>query len=237
MSKHLERDLEVLERDVLAQSAVVEEMIRTASRALCEQRSDLLEEVMQHEEQVNRREVAIEEACLKILALHQPVASDLRRVATLLKINGDLERIADLAVNIAERTRSICDTSKFAVIETLQAMVAEAISMVRSSLDAFVKLDTALARQVCSQDDRVDDLNRRVIAELREVMCKQADLVEPALHFFSASRHMERIADHATNIAEDVIYLVEGEIARHRGEGAPGAPPLSESEQTAFHRS
>ena len=224
MSKHLERDLEVLEREVLAQSAVVEEMIRTACRALCDHRSDLLEEVLRHEDHVNEREVAIEESCLKILALHQPVAVDLRRVATLLKINGDLERIADLAVNIAERSQSLGEYPDFAISATLQSMVSEAIRMVRSALDAFVDLDVELARRVCSQDDRVDEFNRQVIAELHDVMRDSSDLVEPALHFFSASRHVERIADHATNIAEDVIYLVEGEIARHRVEGPLLAP-------------
>ncbi len=219
MSKHLERDLEVLEREVLAQSAIVEEMIRAACRSLCERRTDLLEEILRHEDRVNEREVLIEESCLKILALHQPVAVDLRRTATLLKINGDLERIADLAVNISERTRSLCDHPEFVITDTLQSMVAESIRMVRSALDAFVDLDVDLARHVCAQDDRVDDFNRQVIEELHQVMRDHPYLVEPALHFFSAARHVERIADHATNIAEDVIYLVEGEIARHRVDG------------------
>jgi phosphate transport system protein len=199
-------------------------MIRSACRALCERRTDLLAELMRYENRVNEREVAIEEACLKILALHQPVAVDLRRTATLLKINGDLERIADLAVNIAERTRSLCDRPEFVMTDTLPLMAAESISMVRSALDAFVDLDVDLARRVCAQDDLVDNFNRSVIAELQDVMRERPDLVEPALHFFSAARHVERIADHATNIAEDVIYLVEGEIARHRVDG-PLFPP------------
>lgn len=219
MSKHLERDLELLEREVLAQSAIVEEMIRTACRALCDRRADLLEEVMRHEVRVNEREVVVEEECLKILALHQPVAVDLRRTATLLKVNGDLERIADLAVNIAERTRALCDHPDFVISDTLQSMVSVAIKMVRSALDAFVDLDVERARRVCAQDDQVDDFNRQVIDELHQIMRDRSDLVEPALHFFSAARHVERIADHATNIAEDVIYLVEGEIARHRVDG------------------
>lgn len=216
MSKHLERDLESLENEVLAQASVVEAMIRTAARSLCQRQTDMLWEVFEKEEIVNQCEVLIEENCLKILALHQPVAIDLRRTAAVLKINSDLERIADLAVNIAERAQSVAEYPQFYAPEKLDKMAVLAVDMVRSALDAFVELDVDEARQVRLRDDEVDDLNSLVIEELNEVMRKRNDLVEPAIHFFSASRHLERIADHATNIAEDVIYLVEGEIARHR---------------------
>lgn len=216
MSKHLERDLEQLERDLLAQSAKVEEMIRTACRALCERRADLAYQLFTREPEINHREVIIEEECLKILALHQPVAVDLRRTAIVLKVNSDLERIADLAVNIAERTQVIAEYPEFEIPTALERMVVVAISMVRDSLDSFVDLDVTLAREVCLRDDEVDEYNRQVIDELQVVMAERSDLIHVALHLFSASRHVERIADHATNIAEDVIYLVEGEIARHR---------------------
>ena len=215
MSKHLERDLEALEREILAQSSIVEEMIVKAFRALCDRRSDVANELIATEEDINDREVRIEEECLKILALHQPVAVDLRRTATVLKINGDLERIADLAVNIAERASSLAEYPDLPVPEKIEKMVGLATAMVRDALDAFVDLDADLARAVCLRDDDVDDLNRDVIHELYTVMQTKSDVVEAALHFFSASRQVERIADHATNIAEDVIYLVEGEIARH----------------------
>lgn len=218
MSKHLERDLEQLERDLLAQSAKVEEMIRTACRALCERRADLAYSLFSREGEINQREVTIEEECLKILALHQPVAVDLRRTAIVLKINSDLERIADLAVNIAERTQAIATHPELEIPAALERMVVVAISMVRDALDSFVDLDVDLAREVCIRDDEVDDLNREVIGELQVVMAERSNLIDVALQFFSASRHIERIADHATNIAEDVIYLVEGEIARHRHE-------------------
>ncbi len=224
MSKHLERDLESLERDLLAQSSIVEEMIRIACRALCDRHAQVPEELYQHEPEVNRREVLIEEECLKILALHQPVAVDLRRVATVLKVNSDLERIGDLAVNIGERTAALASHPAFDIPPTLEQMSSMAIAMVRDALDAFVDLDADRARAVCEHDDRVDDCNRQVIAELYEVMRARSDLVEAALHFFSAARHVERIADHATNIAEDVIYLVEGEITRHRSEAALRSP-------------
>ena len=218
MTKHLERDLQHLEHEALALSSVVEEMIRKACRALNERRSDLADEVIASDTNVDNREVDIEEECLKILALHQPVAIDLRRVATVLKINNDLERIADLAVNIAERATFLAHHAEFPISPTLERMADIARSMVAAALDSLVRLDRDAARAVCRQDDEVDELNRQIIDELIRMMREDPDTVTPALHCFSASRHVERIADHATNIAEDVIYLVAGEIARHHVE-------------------
>jgi phosphate transport system protein len=218
MSKHLERDLEAIEREILAQSSLVEEMIAKACRALVERRADITQEVIASEDGINIREVKIEEECLKILALHQPVAVDLRRTATVLKINSELERIADLAVNIAERTQSLAEHLEFEIPERVERMSLKATDMVHDALDAFVELDVAAAREVCRRDDEVDDLNRAVIDELYELMQSRPELIEPGMHMFSVSRHIERIADCATNIAEDVIYLVEGEIARHHFE-------------------
>ncbi len=215
MSKHLERDLEALEREILAQSSLVEEMIAKSCRALVDRRVDLSSEVFEGEQQIDAREVKIEEECLKILALHQPVAVDLRRTATVLKINTELERIADLAVNIAERISSLSEHVEFEIPGKVERMAVKATDMVHDTLDAFVELDVELAREVCRRDEEVDLLNRQVIDELSEAMRDRPDLIEPALHVFSISRHIERIADCATNIAEDVIYLVEGEIARH----------------------
>ena len=216
MTKHLQRDLESLEQDLLAQSAIVERMIYRASQALRELRTDLIEQLANDEDTVNLREVEIEEECLKILALHQPVAIDLRRVATVLKINGDLERIADLAVNISERAQSLVLHPDFPFPDTLDQMVEISTSMVRDALDAFVQLDVDAAREVCRRDDAVDELNRKCIIDLYEYVSNHSDAFEPVFQFFSVSRHIERIADHATNIAEDVIYLVDGEIARHQ---------------------
>lgn len=221
MSRHLHRDLESLEQDLLAQSSIVEQMIYEASHILREQQTDLIEKLFADEEKVNRQEVEIEEESLKILALHQPVAVDLRRVATVLKINGDLERIADLAVNVSERARSLIRYPKFQMPANLDQMVEVATSMVRDALDAFVRQDVDAARDVRLRDDIVDELNREVIDEVCRLVQLDAAVIEPALHFYSASRHIERIADHATNIAEDVIYLVDGEIARHRHDENP----------------
>jgi phosphate transport system protein len=215
MSKHLERDLESLEHEILGQSSRVEEMIAKACQALVERRPDVANEVIASELEINVREVQIEEDCLKILALHQPVAVDLRRTATVLKINSELERIADLAVNIAERTISLAEHPEFTIPVKLERMFVRASDMVHEALDAFVDLDVDVAREICRRDDEVDEFNRQIIDELLITMRTRSDLVEAALHFFSVCRHVERIGDCATNIAEDVIYLVEGEIARH----------------------
>lgn len=218
MSKHLQRDLENVHLALLSLSAIVEEMIDKASRALIEGDIEQAGEVIRTDEQVNQGEVHIEEECLKMLALHQPVAIDLRRISTVMKVNNDLERIADLAVNIAERAQNLAAFPQFPAPNRLEKMVTLATRMVHGALDSFVNLDTLTARRVCLLDEEMDDYNRRIIGELQEQMRQDPELIVPAMHAFSASRHLERIADHATNIAEDVIYLVEGEIARHKPE-------------------
>lgn len=219
MTKHLERDMESIHREILALSGMVEDAIDRARQALRSRRRDMAQRVIEEDEEIDRREVHLEEECLKILALHQPVAVDLRRIATVLKVNGDLERIADLAVNIAERAQVLADYPEFPIPEKLERMIDLSTFMVRNALDSFVNMDSEAARRVWKLDDEVDRLNREVINELYELMEANSTLIRPALHCFSASRHAERIADHATNIAEDVIYLVEGEIARHRHDG------------------
>lgn len=216
MSNHLQRDLDNVHNDILSMSAVVEGMIDQAVEGLLERRRDLCEQVIAEDEVVDQREVSIEEECLKILALHQPVAIDLRRIATVLKVNNDLERIADLAVNISERATSLWAFPNFPLPHRLKEMVAMATQMVRGSLDSFVQLDTQAARRILAMDDTIDELNVDVIEELQMMMKAEPELVVPALHCFSASRHIERIGDHATNIAEDVVYLVDGEIVRHQ---------------------
>ena len=218
MSKHLQRDVEALHRRMMSLFGVVEDMIDKAVRALCQQKVELAVEVIATDPQVNQTEVSIEEECLKILALHQPVAADLRRVATLLKINSDLERIADLACNIAERAQCMHLHPFFPIPDELPDMARQAKQMVRMALDSFVDSDIGLAQQVIQMDVAVDTANLSIIEELQSLMKQDSSLVEAALHCFSASRHLERIADHAENIAEDVIYFVDGEIVRHRHE-------------------
>lgn len=216
MSKHLQRDLDNLQRDLLALAASVEEAIHKAIRALQERQPTLALQVIDGDNIIDAEENHVEEECLKMLALHQPVAIDLRRIASCLKINTELERMADLAEDIAERALHLSKLPPIPVPSKLQRMTDLTTSMVRQSLDAFVSLDARLARTVCRLDDEVDRYNNVIIAELIDTMRKSTDMVEPGLSFFSATRHLERIADHATNIAEDVVYLVEGEIIRHR---------------------
>jgi phosphate transport system protein len=219
MAKHLQRDLDNLQRDLLALAASVEEAIHKAIRALQEREADPAEEVIAGDTQIDQEENHIEEECLKILALHQPVAVDLRRIAAALKINTDLERMADLAEDIAERALHLARLPVIPVPAKLQRMTDLTATMVRQSLDSFVNLDPRQARRVCRLDDDVDRYNNEIIQELIGLMQESPAKVEAGLSLFSATRHLERIADHATNIAEDVVYLVEGTIIRHH----PGA--------------
>ncbi|TWT29271.1 phosphate signaling complex protein PhoU [Blastopirellula retiformator] len=220
MSRHLQRDLDSLHREILSLSGLVEEMIEKSIQSLFERSFPLAEEVIAADELTDQKEVLIEEECLKMLALHQPVAVDLRRIATVMKVNNDLERIGDLTVNIAERAKCLGQYPNFEIPRRMERMVDVTRKMVAGALDAFVQLDSQAAMNVRHLDDDVDTLNREIIHELQDRMKACTAEIEPGLHCFSASRHIERIADHASNIAEDVIYLVEGEIVRHQ----PGLP-------------
>lgn len=218
MSIHLNRDLENVQRRVLSLASAVEQIIEKSIRALFERDAALARTLMESDTPIDMEENVIEEECLKILALHQPVAVDLRRVATIVKINNDLERMADLAVNIAERALALAQGPEVPVPATFRQMTDLTNTMVRDSLDAFLKLDIALAKRVCRLDDEVDRYNREIIDEVSDFMRQAPANVDPGLHLFSAARQLERIADHATNIAEDVVYLVEGKIIRHHPE-------------------
>ena len=216
MSKHLERELDLIRSDLISQFGLVEQMLQLSVRALMERRPDFVNQVIETDDQVDQADIRIEEECLKLLALHQPVATDLRWLITVVKINSDMERMADLACNIAERAQSLDLFPLFPVPEELSEMAGAAIDMVRNALDAFVDRDTKKAASVIRSDNLVDTLNRVVIDQLHEVMKSDPDLIEPAVHCFSASRHLERIGDLAENISEEVIYLVDGDIIRHQ---------------------
>jgi len=218
MPKHLEHDLQDLHRDILALAGSVQEAISSAIRALQERDVNLTRQVIAGDDAIDQQEIRIEEECLKILALHQPVAIDLRRILAVLTINTDLERMADLAVDMARRVLRLAELPPVPVPEKLQRMTDLTIGMVQRSIEAFIKLDAHEARAVCRLDNEVDRYNNEIIQELIRAMRSSPDLIEPSLSLFSVTRHLERIADHATNIAEDVIYLIEGEIVRHRPE-------------------
>lgn len=215
MGKHLQVDVAEIEGLLNDQAAAVEEMVQTAYRGLQERCLGTASEVLAKEAALNQSEVGIEEQCLAALAVHQPVAVDLRRVAAAMKINADLERIGDLALNLAERTESLSDFPEIRVPDLLQRMVEIALEMLRDAHQAFVDVDADLAERVCRRDDDVDAMNREVIAGIVDRMKQCPGDAAGLLHVFSASRIVERIADHATNIAEDVLYLAKGKIARH----------------------
>jgi phosphate transport system protein len=216
MAKHLQRDLDTLQRDLLALAGLVEGAIFKAIQALQERDVPLAREVIAGDTQIDSEENHIDEESLKILALHQPVAVDLRRIVAAMMINTDLERMGDLAEEIAEQAIHLARPPFLPIPEKLQRMTDLTTMMVRQSLDAFVNLNTLEAQTVMRMDDEVDSYNKEISAELIQAMRSSPALVEPALSMFSAVRQLERIADHATNIAEDVVYLVEGEIVRHR---------------------
>ena len=216
MTLLLHKEIERLKKELLALAAIVEELLRKAVRALQTRDAPLAREVMDADERVDNREVELEEDALKIIALHQPVASDLRFIVSVLRINSDLERIGDLAVNIAERARYLAGAEALAVWIDFAPMAEKAQEMLTKSLDAFVNIDTELAKHVLDMDNEVDEMNRRMYCAIYELIRKNPEDVEVLLHLLSASRHLERIADHATNIAEDVIYMIEGVIVRHR---------------------
>jgi len=219
MSLHLNRDLDKLQKRILSLAGDVEAFVEKTISALFNRDADLARQLMDGDSAIDAEENLIEEDCLKILALHQPVAIDLRRVATILKINSDLERMADLAGNIAERVNSLSRLeSPVPIPAGLRTMADLASSMTRDALDAFVNLDASAAKRVCRMDDSLDRYNTEIILEVIEYMKKSPENVEPGLNLFSVVRQLERIGDHATNIAEDVVYLVEGSIIRHRPE-------------------
>lgn len=224
MSKHFARDYSLIHQQLLDLFAIVEKMVHESVMAFCEKRHHLVESIAQANVTVDQMEVAIEESCLKSLALFQPVAVELRRLATMMRINGELERIANLARQIAGVAYSFRDASFFPIPPQLPEMSANAVRMVGRSLDSFVNLDTRLARDVIRDDDVVDEMHRVIVQELVQKMKQEPANIEPALSCFSVSKHLERIADHAVKIAEDVIYLVDGDIVRHRKQHLGEAP-------------
>lgn len=216
MSLHLHRDLDKLKKEMLRLGNMVELAINNAFLALNNRDSSYVEEVLTNEEQINEMEVQIEEECLKILALHQPVAVDLRFLVVVLKVNNDLERMGDIAKNIAERAKDLMESDVIPDLgQPIQGLPDLVRTMVRSSLDSLVKLDDQLARKIIEMDDEVDQINRDMYAAVKRLIAEQPSVADSAINLLSCSRNMERIGDLATNIAEDVIFVVEGKVVRH----------------------
>lgn len=219
MSMVFMKEIEQLKRQILAMSAQVEESVILAVKALLTRDEELAQQVIRGDFDVDKVEVEVEEEALKILALHQPVATDLRFLTAVLKINNDLERIGDLATNIAKRAVKICKEPALAVPDELSQAATRVRDMVHDSLNAFVNFDAEPARSVCGSDDEVDQLCRQVRRFVEDQIRKNPACISVCLDMLLASRNIERIGDHATNIAEDVVYLVEGNIVRHRSDG------------------
>ncbi|MHB8968926.1 MAG: phosphate signaling complex protein PhoU [Pirellulaceae bacterium] len=215
MSVHLQREIENLKKRLLSLCAMVEEQVATATQSLAEGDEERAKAVELRDAEVDRRDVDLEEECLQILALHQPVANDLRFVVAVLKVNSDLERIGDLAVNIARKASSLAHEHFGVTRFDLPTMSDKTRIMLRYSIDALVNGDTLLARQVCALDDEVDDMKRLIRRRVEQLLSEEPARVHSLLSFLAVTRNLERISDHATNIAEAAIYMVEGRIIRH----------------------
>ncbi len=218
--QHFETDIGALKSRLLAMAALVEERVQQAVRSLVERRVELAEKVLGGDRDINELQIEIDDRCLKLLALQGPLASDLRLITAAMKIDADLERMGDQAVNIAEHSLKLLRLPPLKPLIDIPRMAELAQGMVRGSLDAFVRKDAALARQVLARDDEVDELKDQLFRELLTYMMADPATIERALALILVSRSIERIADHATNIAEDVVFLVEAKDVRHHHEEA-----------------
>jgi len=215
MQRHFHEELESLKQTLLAMGGLVEEQIRQVMRALVERDDALAQSVVERDQQVNAYDVEVDETCVNLLALHQPTAGDLRFITTAMKIVTDLERMGDQAVNIAQRVLELNQEPQLKPYIDLPRMAEKAQRMVKESLDAFVARDTELARRVCAEDSEVDALKEQIFRELLTFMMEDPRTIPRAIRLILVSRFLERVADHATNIAEMVVYMVESKMVRH----------------------
>ena len=218
--RHFELELQALKNRLLKMGALVEERVHVAMQALMERRMEAAEAVVAGDAEINDLQIEIDDRCLKLLALQNPMASDLRLITAAMKINADLERIGDQAVNIAENAVKVSAAAPLRPIIDLPRMAELAETMTRDSLDAFVRRDAALARDILARDDEVDQLKDQIFRVLLTYMMADPGTIERALGLILVSRNLERIADHATNIAEDVIFVGEAKDVRHHHEEA-----------------
>jgi phosphate transport system protein len=218
MPKHLQRQIEQLKQKILFVGSMVEAAIANAVAALVNRDESIARKVLEEDAEIDRMEVDVEEDCLKILALYQPVAVDLRFVVAVLKINNDLERMGDLAKNIAKRVLYLSRVDRVDVPVDFRAMAVRAQDMVKRSLDALVSADSSLAHRVRQDDDELDNMRRAIHEKIRAAIRAKPEQTETLMKLYSVAKHLERLGDMATNVAEDVIYMVEGDIVRHQVE-------------------
>lgn len=216
MRMRLQKDIDELRKRIISLGALVEERFRMATKAVEYRDAYSAARVIEGDMEIDRLEVDIEEYCLKILALHQPVADQLRYIVAILKMNNDLERIGDLAVNIAQQADTLIRRGSVTFAFDYSTMFAKTEEMLEKSLDSLVNTDLSLAYEVLTRDDDIDSMKKDIQDQFVQEMAKAKD-AKSSINLFLISRHLERIADHATNIAEDVIYMISGEIHRHRG--------------------
>lgn len=221
--RHFEQELEKLKAKLLEMGALVESAVYRSVQGVVEKDENLAQQVLRNEARVNNLEIEIDDLAIGLLVLQQPVAADLRLITAAIKINNDLERMGDLAVNIAQRALDLMREAVIQPMVDIPHIAGLVQSMVRKSLDAFVNRDSELARSVLAGDDAVDNLRTASYHELVSYMEKDRSNIPQALHLLSVIRNLERIADHSTNIAEDVLFLVKGVDVRHRNEQRPGA--------------
>jgi len=215
MERPFDEELKGLKEKLLEMAARAEEQIALAVRGLKDRDEAMACLVLDREEAINLLDIEIDEMCLRLLALRQPLATDLRFITSAMKISSDVERIGDLAVNIAERTIDLLKAPQLKPLIDIPRMAQMSQDMVRDAINAFINRDEKLARDVCERDDRVDELNDQVFRELLTYMMQDAGTISRAVDLILVGRHLERIADHATNIGEDVIYMVEGKTIKH----------------------
>ena len=215
MQISFDQELSTLKEKILLMGGRVEESIRLALKSILDRDSNLAKRVIEFDRDINDLEIEIDEICHRLLALHQPMAGDMRFVTSAMKINSDLERQADLAVNMAKRALTLNQEAQLKPFVDIPRLANITLEMVKVSLDSLVNRDPQMARQVCLRDDEADDLNDRIIRELIEYMLDDRANIKRALDIIQVSRDLERIADHATNVAEVVIYMVEGKDIRH----------------------
>jgi phosphate transport system protein len=215
---HFQEELDTLKSRLLEMGGLAEERVRRAVQALAARDTDAIDEVIAGDEPINGLHIEIDDRCFRLLALHQPMAADLRAIVAAVKINTDLERVGDLAVNVAEAARRYTMHAPVKKLIDIPRMALIAQTMLRDALDAYVRRDTALAETVLNQDDRLDDLKSQVFRELLTYMLQDPSTIEPSLDLILISRHLERIGDHATNVAEDVIFMVTARDVRHHAD-------------------
>jgi len=215
MTRHFQKELMKIKKMILSLGAAVEERVQMAKSAIDDRDAELASRIIKQDFEIDEMEVEVEEECLKVLALHQPVAVDLRFLIAVIKINNDLERIGDQAVNIAERVAFITKQDPPEFVFDYSIMAEKTQVMLKMSLDALVNMDVDLALKVCLLDDEVDEIKVIAYNKIKDVMAVDPDNLGYYINLLLISRHLERLADHATNIAEEVIYMIEGEIVRH----------------------